>query len=60
MSATRYLHQLNSYYKTILLLLMILLIDKGYTQAVFELNEQTFDQFTRDKDVMIVAFFMPW
>lgn len=45
---------------TVLLFLILLLCDKGRTQAVFELTEQTFDEYTRDKDVMIVEFFMPW
>ena len=41
-------------------LLLLLLIDKGCTQAVFDLTEATFNQYTRDKDVMLVMFFMPW
>ena len=55
-----YLKRWSLFYWTILLFLILLLCDKGRTQAVFELTEQTFDQYTRDKDVMIVEFFMPW
>ena len=27
---------------------------------VFELTLQNFDQFTKDKDVMLVEFYAPW
>lgn len=38
-----------------------LLIPNRFSAAqVFELTLQNFDQFTKDKDVMLVEFFAPW
>lgn len=41
------------------LLIFLQLMNKGLLQ-MFELTEQTFDQFTKDKDIMLIEFIMPW
>eukprot|EP00794_Sanderia_malayensis_P010032 gene10032-11057_t len=39
----------------------IILISSGYVAGqVFELTEQNFEQYTKDKDVMLVEFYAPW
>lgn len=42
--------------------LVFLTLIYGHLAAaqVFELNLQNFDQFTKDKDVMLIEFFAPW
>ena len=43
------------------LLINLVIISCTIVEAqVFDLTLQNFDQFTKDKDVMLVEFFAPW
>ena len=41
-------------------LLVLIYAGKLVRGQVFELTLQNFDQYTKDKDVMLVEFFAPW
>ena len=41
----------------VVLLLVLVVATKG---QVFQITETNFDKLTRDKDVMLIQFYMPW
>ena len=46
----------NQFFVTI----FVIKFARTFASQVFDLDEWNWDQFTKDKDVMLVEFFAPW